>query len=95
MAVLGHCSAAQAAALAEKFRTNLDWRNKETSEKPISIACGYATAPEITALKAPAKKDTPRGAAAPQTDIEKVYQLADNRMYENKKAIKAAAAPFP
>lgn len=95
MAVLGHCSAAQAAALAEKFRTNLDWRNKETSEEPISIACGYATAPEITALKAPAKKDTPRGAAAPQTDIEKVYQLADDRMYENKKAIKAAAAPFP
>ncbi len=94
IAVLGHCNAEQAAALAEEFRANLDWRNRETSEEPISIACGYATAPEIAVLKADAGKEPPHG-GAPQTDIEKIYQLADDRMYENKKAIKAAAAPCP
>ncbi len=94
MAVLGHCSPEQAAALAKKFRENLDRRNQEASGEPISIACGYATAPEAMTLK-PAKKGSPRGTTAPQTDIEKIYQLADDRMYENKKAIKAAATPLP
>lgn len=95
VAVLGHCSAQQASILEQRFHNKLNWKNKETSGEPISIACGYATAPEATALKTAAKKELSDGTAIPQTDIERIYQLADDRMYENKKAIKAAATPLP
>lgn len=76
IAVLDTADKGKIADCMERFRQNIDRKNKQVRDLNLSIACGYASGPEIEA------------------DIEKVYQTADNRMYEHKKRMKAGRPAF-
>ncbi|MDE5819882.1 MAG: GGDEF domain-containing protein [Lachnospiraceae bacterium] len=63
--------ARQIASLLHDFQSNIDRKNRRTTDLNMSIAYGYASG------------------SATETNIEKVYHLADSNMYENKQKSKA------
>lgn len=70
IAVINTADKRKAAALMERFRANIEKKNRQVEGLELSIACGCAFGRESG------------------EDIEKVYQAADNRMYEHKKQMK-------